>query len=364
MLSAIVNLSAIKKNYAAVSSLVGSGVAVSAVVKSNAYGLGAVQVSRALYDVGCRHFWTAYLVEALDVRDVLPDDAKVYYLQGFRADDLPTLRASKVVPVINSVVELPHILGQGLPFALHVDSGLSRLGIRPEALDNILPLLENECVECVISHLACSDDATHPLNQMQKASFDASLKKVRRVVSTKGSLSASAGILLGSGFHYDMVRAGAFLYGIRPDVQVNVPVPLENVLTLTAPVLQKYTLEPDVSIGYGATYTTSRLTKVAIVSVGYADGLKRTLSNRGHIGFYDCTGHFHKAPIVGKISMDLVACDVSDIPDDATSVGIQAIILDGNYTIDDMSVDAATIPCDVLTGINFGSRRFSISYVN
>ncbi len=193
-----------------------------------------------------------------------------------------------------------------------------------------------------------------------KKSFDSALAKIRSVIDVNAGISATAGALLGKDFCYEMVRIGAFLYGIQTEIKTKP----ENVFSLETSVLQKYNLEPGVSVGYGATFTTKENTTIAVVSIGYADGIKRSLSNKGLIGFYDKIGKFYKAPILGKISMDLIACDVSNIPDDATKVSSTAIVLDKNYSINDMAIDAETIPYEILTSINFKSKRFSVSYIN
>ena len=354
---ATIDLGAVKSNYRTMARLVGTNVITSAVVKSDAYGLGAVRISQALYAEGGRNFWTAYLIEALEIRKVLPLDANIYYLQGFQKSDIIVAKEHKVTPVINSIDDFKDVIGNDVEFVIHIDSGLSRLGMRPEEVDEILPNLENEKIAYVISHLACSDEKDHPFNQRQKESFDKSLKKIRSKIDVKAGISATGGALLGRNYSFDMVRAGAFLYGIDTGSEVKP----KNVLTLEVPVLQKYKLPAGNSVGYGATYTTTKETTIAVVSIGYADGVKRSLSNRGVIGFYSGE-KFYRAPIIGNISMDLLACDVSDIPASVTEVGVNAYVLCNDYSINDMAIDAGVIPYEVLTSINMRSKRFSIFY--
>ena len=355
---ATIDLKAIKENYLTMKKLVGDNVMASSVVKNDSYGLGAQRVSQSLYEAGCRNFWTAYLKEAIDIRRVLPFDANIYFLQGFSRHDIELMNTYRITPVINSINDFNEIKGNGVGFVIHVDTGLSRLGFRPDDVDKILPFLKDEKIEYIISHLACSDEKDHHLNIKQKEAFDAVLKKIRAVKYVKAGISATAGAILGKDFCYDMVRIGAFLYGIQTD---NIFKP-KNVFSLKTSVLQKYELESGISVGYGATYITSKKTKIAVVSIGYADGIKRSLSNKGSILFYDNAGKFYKAPICGKISMDLIACDVSDIPDHATEIMSDSIILDENYSINEMAIDAMTIPYEVLTSINFKSKRFEIHY--
>lgn len=353
-----IDLSAIKENYQMISKMLGANVIASAVVKNDAYGLGAQKVSQALYEIGCTNFWTAYIKEAIDIRRVLPLDANIFFLQGFSNLDIDLMKAYKVTPVINSLEDFYNIKDKGIGFVLHVDSGLSRLGLRFEDIDEILSFLKNEEVYYVISHLACSDEKDNEINIMQKISFDRSLSKIRKVVDVKAGISASGGVMLGKEYNYDMVRIGGFLYGIQAVPNIR----LKNVFSLKTSVLQRYKLPPDAFIGYGATFKTTRETTLAVISIGYADGIKCSLSNKGTIEFYDRFGKVYRAPILGKISMDLIACDVTDIPEDATNVSSIAVVIDENYSINEMAIDAGTIPYEILTSINFKSKRFSILY--
>ncbi len=353
-----IDLSAIKENYQMISKMLGENVVASAVVKNDAYGLGAQKVSQALYEIGCTNFWTAYIKEAIDIRRVLPFDANIFFLQGFSNLDIDLMKTYKVTPVINSIEDFYNVKSKGIGFVLHVDSGLSRLGLRSEDIDKILPLLKNEEIYYVISHLACSDEKDRYINIMQKASFDRSLAKIREVIDVKAGISASGGVVLGKEYNYDIVRIGAFLYGIQAAPNLK----LKNVFSLKTSVLQRYKLPSDSFIGYGATFKTTRETNLAVISIGYADGIKCSLSNKGIIEFYDQFGKVYKAPILGRISMDLIACDVTDIPEEATKVASTAVVIDENYSINEMAIDAGTIPYEILTSINFKSNRFSILY--
>lgn len=356
---ATIDLSAIKENYRLISELIGEKVITSAVVKNDAYGLGAQRVSQALYEVGCRNFWTAYIKEAINIRRVLPLDANIFFLQGFSPLDIDFMKAYKISPVINSIEDFYNVKGKDIGgFVLHIDSGLSRLGLRPEDIDEILPFLKNEKIHYVISHLACSDEKDSDHNVIQKKSFDENLAKIKSVIDVKAGISASAGAILGREYWYDMVRIGAFLYGVQtlPDLKP------KNVFSFETSVLQQYKLPQGSFIGYGATFRTRRETTLAVISIGYADGIKRSLSNKGVIEFYDASGKIYKAPIVGNISMDLLACDVTDIPEDVTKASSRAVVIDENYSINEMAIDAGTIPYEVLTSINFKSQRFSVIY--
>ena len=356
---AFIDTAAIQKNFLQIAKTLPKKTVCSAVVKNDAYGLGAQIVSQKLYEVGCREFWVAYLKEAIDIRRVLPFDAKIYFLQGFHPSDIELLRIYKIIPVVNSVLDFEGIRGQDIPFVIHVDTGLSRLGVRENDLHYILENIGNENIVYVISHLACSDDGSSLLNFKQNEKFEKVINAFRAVASIKAGISASGGALLGQDYVYDMVRIGGFLYGIN----VNQKLVPNNVFSLYTKVLQKYEVAEGTFVGYGANHKTSRNTKIAIISIGYADGIKRSLSNKGQVLFYD-EERFFKAPIIGNISMDLIACDVTDVPEKITNVYSKAAVIDKNYSINEMALDAGTIAYEILTSINFKSKRFEIKYTS
>ena len=357
LIKATIDLGAIRRNYRTIADFVGRTVVTSAVVKDNAYGMGSQKVSRTLYDAGCRDFWVAYLAEAETVRQVLPTDAKIYYLQGFQKSHIPVIKDKQIIPVINSRDEFNSIKGNNVEFVLFVDTGFSRLGLHTDDIDAILPQLEQEKVAYVISHLACSDDVSHPMNLAQKTEFDNIMEKIRSKVSVKASLSATGGALVGGDYAYDLVRIGAFLHGI----QLNSPFSAENVLTLETQVLQKYILPAGSTVGYSTTYTAPHDIKLAVVSIGYGDGLRRHLGNKGSILFYGY-GKMYKAPIIGNVSMDLTTCDVTEIPDKLTEPGMTATVLSKDYRVEDMARDADLLSYEILIGLQLKKERCNILY--
>ena len=345
-IKATIDLGAIKRNYRTIADFVGKGTITSAVVKNNAYGMGAQKVSTALYDAGCRDFWVAYLAEALTIRKVLPSDAKIYYLQGFLGNDIPLVKEHNIIPVINSLNEFNAIKNNNLEFVLFVDTGFSRLGLRNTDIDEILPYLGNENISYVISHLACSDDVKHPMNLSQKTAFDSILAKIRTKINVKASLSATGGALMGKDYAYDLVRIGSFLH----DIQINSPIQAENVLTLETRVLQRYSLPAGNTVGYSATYTAPHDIKLAVISIGHGDGLRRDLGNNGFIYFYG-DEKIYKAAIIGNLSMDLTTCDVTGIPDELTKPGAIATVLSNDYRVKDMAQDAGLLSYELLIGL-------------
>lgn len=361
---AIINIAAVKDNYLKILNFIEGKAICAAVVKNDAYGLGAQKISVSLYETGCRDFFVAYMSEAINIRRVLPLDANIYFLQGFDGSYIEYIKSYSIIPVINSVSEFNNAKGNNIPMVLHVDTGLSRLGIREDDIDIIINDIKSEDVRYVISHLACSDEIENPFNKIQKENFDRILSKIRTYKKDiKAGISASAGTLIGDDYLYDIVRIGAFLYGINPiSSSSKSSIVPKNVLSLNSRILQKYELDEDVSIGYGATYKTDRKTKIAVISIGYADGIKRSLSNRGYVIFYDGKIQY-KAKILGNISMDLLVCDITDIPDSITNVHDTAHILDDFYTINHMGCDANVLSYEILTSINFKSQRFDIEYI-
>ena len=358
-IKAYIDLNAIKSNYNSIADYVGCNVITSAVVKDNAYGLGAVNVSKSLYDVGCRDFWVAYLSEAIELRKILPIDANIYYLQGWQVEDIHYINQYHLIPVINSIGELNKIKGKGIEFVIFIDTGFSRLGIRHQEIDDILNIIKCENIKYVISHLACADDKTNKMNLSQKRLFDNALSKIRTVINVKASLSATCGALLGREYCYDLVRIGSFLYDIWQDPMLC----SNNVLTIETKVLQKYDIPKGSSVGYNASYISDKTIKLAVVSIGYGDGLRRSLSNKGHILFYG-NNKIYKAPIVGNISMDLTTIDVSDIPDHLTEPGMSATILSNDYRIRDMAMECNECIYEVLVGLKLTQNRTEVFYIN
>ena len=354
-----IDITAVRDNYLSIRNYVNPNVVVSAVVKANAYGLNAKIVSDGLYDAGCRDFWVAYLNEAIDIRSVLPYDANIYVLQGFDTEDINLLKQYRIKQVVNSIEEFNVAKNNGLDLVLFFDTGLSRLGIRESDIDLLLPYIKDENISYVISHLACSDDIYSFYNLKQKQLFDKILAKINEVKLVKAGISASGGTFLGTEYQYDIVRIGGFLYGMQlfPEILKS-----KNVISLKTKVLQKYLIQTGDGVGYGLTFKASRNTKIAIISIGYADGIRRSLSNSGKVLFYNDEGEYYKAPILGNISMDLLTCDVTTIPDDCTCIDHEAVLLDDNYTINDMALESGTIPCEILTGLNYKSTRMHVNY--
>ena len=333
-----------------------------AVVKADAYGLGVAEVAPALWRAGCKTFFVATLAEAEELRQLLPE-AVIYVFNGLLPGTAETFRNARVRPVLNSADEIREWaaycsrFGEALPCAVHIDSGMNRLGLTAaevETVSNNRELWSALSLSLVMSHLACADDASHPKNAAQRGIFD-SLRA--RLPETRASLANSAGILLGADFAYDLVRPGIALYGGHP--QRRGPNPFRPVVHLIGRILQVRAAEPGETIGYGATRTTPNGARIAVVSVGYADGLFRALSVAdGDEGLTVCIGA-HAAPILGRVSMDLITVDVTDIPDADARRGQWVELLGANVSAHELADHAGTIDYEVLTSLGQRAvRRF------
>jgi alanine racemase len=328
-----------------------------AVVKADAYGLGMHRVAPALARAGCTTFFVATLAEAEALRALLPR-ATVYVLSGLMPGTAELYRAHDLRPVLNSAAEIAEwaayceAQGEQLPCAVHLDSGMNRLGLSAGDVDRVADatkLWRSMTLALVMSHLACSDEADHPKNQAQRTLFD---KLRARLPKALASLANSAGILLGRSYFYDLVRPGIALYGGKPAREGENP--FAPVVHLKGRILQVRDVDAGETVGYGATRTIKQPSRVATVSVGYADGFFRTLSiGDGRQGFVAYAGR-HAAPILGRVSMDLITIDVSNVPAELVSRGGWVELLGPNVPAHVMAHHAGTIDYEVLT--NLGRR--------
>lgn len=319
-----------------------------AVVKNDAYGLGIENVVPALVEAGCNHFFVALANEGELVRKYAPQ-AHIFVLQGVGEDSIQAIKESKLTPVIAT----PKMWAfwkknkvEGIRPVLNVETGLNRLGFRLREVQNLSEEDRKE-FSYILSHLACADEPYHFMNWHQIEAFEEISKYFP---NTPRTLSASDGLFLGENFQKDMVRLGAAMYGLNtaPDRKNR----MKNVVYLKAPVLQIEEVARGEYIGYGASYKAAKNMKVAIVSIGYADGLPRALAGRGRV-FFDS----QEIRLVGRLSMDNIMCDVTDIKD--IKEGDFVDVLNDLYTADDMGQDAGTIGYEILNGV-CKSRRVAM----
>ncbi|TXI04253.1 MAG: alanine racemase [Rhizobium sp.] len=350
-----IDLAALCRNYDKLSRLVAPARA-AAVVKADSYGLGASQVSKALYGRGCRHFFVAHFVEALRLRPQLPDNAAIFVLNGLLPGNEAACAENGIVPVINSLDQLrqwsalARSFQRRLPAVLQFDTGMSRLGIPPEDRTAVAAHLETSDdidILFIMSHLASADEAGSGQNADQ-------LAEMRRVAaefpSYDISFANSGGIFLGEDFHGVLARPGIALYGGAPTG--GVANPMEAVVRLDVAVVQTRTVAEGARVGYGGVHVTKGPTRLATIAAGYADGLPRSLSDRGAVYY---TGV--RLPIVGRVSMDSTTIDISALPEGTLSFGSMVEILGDHQTVEDLARDAGLISYEILTSLGHRYHR-------
>ncbi len=322
---------------------------VAPVVKADAYGLGLGPVARRLWTEGARRFFTARLSEGVSLREALGPGrpAAIYILDGCTDGAAPHLQVHGLTPVLNSLPQVrewtahARAMSRTLTAVLHIDTGLNRLGLRPEearALAETSDGLRGVELDLVMSHLACADPGLAPMDLLQVERFSGAAALFPGVPT---SLGASAGLFLGERFRGQVVRPGVTLYGGGP---FQTPDPrLRPVATLDAPILQVRSVAPGETVGYGAAYRAERHMRVAVVALGYADGVLRA-SERPRYGW--CAGA--KRAFLGRISMDLIALDVTGCE---AYPGGRVELFGSNLPVDEAAADAGTIAFELLSNV-------------
>lgn len=324
-----------------------------AVVKADAYGLGVDPVARGLAAAGCRTFFVARLDEGIGLRALLAD-ARIFVLDGVGPGEADTFLEHALVPVLNHPAQLgrwrrrAERLGRPLDAALHLDTGMTRLGFPPTEAESLdLDELAGLRLVLVMSHMACADEPDHPLNVRQLERF----RRLRgRFPAVPASLAASSAIFLGKDWHFELVRPGVALYGVNP--VPGRPNPMRPVVTLRAPVLQVQEIREPCTVGYGATRELRPGTRVATLAVGYADGILRAASNRGRAVFEGL-----ELPFLGRVSMDLLTVDASGVPEGRIGEGAMVEVISGPDGVDRLAEAAGTIGYEVLTRLGRRCER-------
>ena len=333
-----------------------------AVVKANGYGLGIEPVTATLAKVGCKTFFVADLAEARRVRSRAAD-ATIYVLNGSTPEGSAAFVELNARPVINSMTELAEWDAfatarnwQG-GAALQVDTGMNRLGISAEEAAALAPRVqtENHGIALLMSHLACAELADHPLTVSQINLFR-ELRALYRGIPA--SLANSSGIFLGDSALCDLARPGAALYGVNPTP--GRPNPMQSAVELRGRILQIRRVAEGQTVGYGATWTAKRASRIVVVALGYADGLLRAASGTDAVRGATAIVAATPCPVVGRISMDLVCIDVTDLADGAVHRGDLATFIGGALTVDDFAAAAGTIGYEVLTRLG---PRCHLTYV-
>jgi alanine racemase len=325
-----------------------------AVIKADAYGCGVGPVAGALAAAGCKTFFVATIEEARAARAALPSAAALYALDGFFQNSGAAYAKTDCKPVIGDLNELAEWdvfcrrSGWAGGAAIHIDTGMNRLGLTITEAQGIIPRINagDHGITLVMSHLACAESLNHALNAKQLATF-------REIASlftgVPASLSNSSGIFLSPQFQFDLVRPGAALYGINPTPEADNP--MQPVVDLKARIVQTRNVERGDSVGYGGTWTARRPTRLAIVSAGYADGYFRAAGSNDGTRGAEAVVAGKRCPIAGRVSMDLIAVDVTDLPNSAVRRGHMVTLIGEGITVDELAHHFGTIGYEVLTSL-------------
>lgn len=332
-----IDLAALVANWRALDALSGSETA--AVVKADGYGLGIVPVARSLVAAGCRKFFVATAEEGMALRNAIGAGCEIYVFSGHMNGDAEMVRELDLMPMLNSLDQLTRHFETlpNQPFGLQLDTGMNRLGIEWNEWAAVAETALAQGPRLIMSHLACSDDATHPMNAYQLDVF----RRMTDGLGVPRSLAATGGILLGPDYQFDLARPGIGLYGGRPFGDAR------PVVQLDLPVIQVRSLGAGEVVGYGNTWQARRPSRIATVSAGYADGIQRSLSNLATLWAGD-----HPCPVVGRVSMDLITADVTDL-DDLPDV---LSLLSPRQGVDDIADLVGTIGYEMLTSL--GQRYY------
>jgi len=357
-----VHLDRVARNYLYLRKKLKAGADCAAVVKADAYGLGAAEVAPALYAQECRHFFVAHASEAEVVASVLPapgapDSAVIYVLNGPHGLSAADWQQKGFIPVLNTLGDIEYWAdsaakaGKRLPCIIHIDTGMNRLGLTTREVSQLAErraaLLQNLDVRYVMSHLACADEPQHALNAQQLATF-------RQLTGAVGqafrySFANSAGIFLGDDYHFDLARPGCALYGIQPyEGDAN---PMHGTVTLKVKIVQARAIDAPGTVGYGAGYAVKSGDNLATISIGYADGYLRSATGKGKVFV-----NGEACPVVGRVSMDSVVISTGHLKQPVTA-GDYAEIIGPHQTVDEVAAQAGTIGYEILTSLGKRYKR-------
>ena len=344
-----IDLGALARNYGRLAAMVAPARA-SAVVKADAYGLGAEKVVKALHAAGCRHFFVAHFIEAMRLKPSLPQDTQLFVLNGLLPGNEIACAEQGIIPVVNSLEQLQAwsdaatALKRTLPAVLQFDTGMSRLGIPPEERGPLAARLRaggNVEILFIMSHLASADETGSAQNGAQ-------LSEMNRIAGEFAGYDVcfanSGGIFLGDDYHGVLARPGIALYGGAPNGSGRNP--MEPVVSLDVAVVQTRAVPEGALIGYSGAHVAEREMRLATIAAGYADGMPRSLSGRGAV--------YHggvRLPIVGRVSMDSIIVDISALPEGVLKLGSLVEVLGPHQTLEDVARDAGTISYEILTGL-------------
>jgi len=339
-----ISLKNITKNYKILSDLSNPS-ETGAVVKANAYGCGIKHVGKLLSNIGCEFFFVAKLEEGIELRKYISNTKKIAVFDGYLEPNHSLWKEYNLIPVCNTVQQAIEASKNNIIFMLHIDTGMNRLGLSVSEAKDLLTnktKLNHKNLILILSHFACSENKSSKLNWFQireLKKFNCYFPKIKR------SISNSHGIFLGDQTKFDLTRPGIALYGYTMNEDYN----LSPALSLYSPILQIRHPNIGETVGYGATYKITKKSVLGTLGLGYADGLKRCINSRNllRLGKY-------RVPILGRVSMDTIVVDLSEIPNEIINKLNHIPIIDSNYSIKEMAKDCSTVPYEIMT--SFGSR--------
>jgi alanine racemase len=332
-----------------------------AVVKADGYGLGLQPVALALANAGCDIFFVALLDEAKRLRAVLPT-ATIYVLNGLNPGTTGEFRKLQIEPVLGSWAEIDEwdafalSCGEPLPAAIHIDTGMARHGLsiqEAKVLAERIRLI-NFRPSLIMSHFACADEPAHPMNAKQVSEFRALASQFPGIPA---SLANSAGILAHPDARFDLVRPGIALYG--GCALLDGANPMQPVVRLDLRIVQVRRAAKGGTVGYGARQTLKRDSRLAICAAGYADGIFRAVGSSDQHGGAEAIVAGKRCPLAGRVSMDLVAVDVTDLPENSVARGDFATLIGDEIGVDEFAGHAGTIGYEALTALG---RRYARIY--
>ena len=318
---------------------------VAATIKANAYGIGDKIAFSTLYKNGCRHFFLATLNEGLELRKSFKK-GYIYILNGLENNDINIFKINKLIPILNSKIEMKVIEKTKFKFGIHIDTGLNRLGINKKDLPKKIYNKKN--LQIVLTHLASSDEKKNLYNYFQNKKFKSinNLFKNKKIIF---SLANSMGTILGKDFHYDLLRPGISLYGGHYNTKLKKYI--KPVVKLKAKILQIKQILKNEYIGYNQTYKTKKSIWIAVIGIGYGDGISRMLNNKGFVYYKN-----HKFRILGRISMDSITIDISKSCK-LFKIGQYVEIINYSHGIDKLAKQCKTISNEILTSISNRVQR-------
>ncbi|PYF12845.1 alanine racemase [Rhodobacter viridis] len=335
-----IDLDAVLANWRALDAMTSAATETGAVVKADSYGLGAAKVARVLAQAGVRKFFVAAAEEGAAVRQALGEGPEIFVFSGHMAGDTEMIGDLALTPMLNSAEQVKRHFDAlpGAAFGVQLDTGMNRLGLEPADWAAVSTEILAAGPKLVMSHLACSDEPDHPMNALQLKTF----RDMTDGMGLKRALSATGGILLGPEYHFDVTRPGIGLYGGQPFEKAR------PVVRLSLPVVQIRTVEPGETVGYANSWTATRVSRIATVAAGYADGLSRRLSGKATLWADDTP-----CPLVGRVSMDLITVDVTDLAEPPRSLDI----LGPHQGVDALADVAGTIGYEILTSLGHRYQR-------